>query len=382
MKKILTFILVLLLGITMLAGCGNGGSNSGGNNDGTANDSSSNQTSAEVTGETRDNGLISVFVPDGWWYHEEMLNGEPNPGKVVIYKGAKNEYDLINCAGMHITHLATRDPYVPMKSSSYSDVKDLEPMTLANGVWEGFSGERSGAPYIILWDSENVDFQVALQLKAAVGDAAISLDDADVQAIITSIVLPEKIKSPYASLKVRDEIEFGGYEWIVLDVEDQRILIISKNKLEDRKFHLEDEEVTWETCELRAYLNGDFYDNAFSEDEKEWINESLIENKDSEEYGTAGGNDTVDRIFLLSVEEAERYFDDDADRNTDRAEGVMRVAWWLRTPGFFEPEPRQASFSSYQFAIIQNAGQMWTKGASITDKCAIRPVLWLNTGEE
>ena len=133
------------------------------------------------------------------------------------------------------------------------------------------------------------------------------------------------------SFKVGDILRFGTYEdetieWLVLDKKENKALMISKYVLFQKKYNDEDSSVTWENCTLRSYLNDDFYNTAFSEEEKRLITNSKIENPDNPDYGTEGGNDTEDYIFLLSIEEANMYFKTDEDRS-------CWERWWLRSPG-------------------------------------------------
>ena len=84
-------------------------------------------------------------------------------------------------------------------------------------------------------------------------------------------------EAPYS---VGDSIYFGNYEqdgneangaesieWLVLDQVDNRILVTSKYVLDCQAYHTESTAVTWEDCTLRAWLNGDFFNHAFSEEE-------------------------------------------------------------------------------------------------------------------
>ena len=69
------------------------------------------------------------------------------------------------------------------------------------------------------------------------------------------------------TLSVGDTIRFGGlrtFKWKVLDVREDRALIISKKIMFELPYHFEYGSVSWETCDLRAYLNGDFYSIFFS----------------------------------------------------------------------------------------------------------------------
>lgn len=123
-------------------------------------------------------------------------------------------------------------------------------------------------------------------------------------------------------------IEFGKYqqsynsekndwnedpiEWIVLekDSENKRALIISKYIIDVRPITYKSEEknTTWENSNIRGWLNGKFYDRAFTEEEKNKIKEVQLVNEDNDDYMTLGGKDTTDKIFLLSISETRKYF--------------------------------------------------------------------------
>ena len=121
--------------------------------------------------------------------------------------------------------------------------------------------------------------------------------------------------------KVGDIIKFGHYEqdgntangkeeieWQVLKVEPERVLVISKYALDSKSYNSEWREVTWETCTLRNWLNNDFKNAAFTASEQAKIPTVNIINKNNPKYGTAGGNNTNDQIFCLSLNEIESYF--------------------------------------------------------------------------
>ena len=111
------------------------------------------------------------------------------------------------------------------------------------------------------------------------------------------------------------KIQFGGYVWFVLDKQDGKTLIITEKVIEKRPYHHKECEITWETCDIRQYLNGEFY-NSFSEADRERIIEVTNENPDNPWYGTSGGNPTTDRIFFLSIEEVVKYFGDSGQIKT------------------------------------------------------------------
>ena len=94
-------------------------------------------------------------------------------------------------------------------------------------------------------------------------------------------------------------------------MQDGNALVVSEKLVGFRSYssgYNSDE--TWETCILRGYLNGEFYDETFSYAEKELIAETTVITNSNPYCGTDGGNDTNDKIFLLSIEEVVRYFGD------------------------------------------------------------------------
>ena len=111
------------------------------------------------------------------------------------------------------------------------------------------------------------------------------------------------------------KLQFGPYDWYVLDKRDDRALIITEKVIEFRPYHHEECEITWETCDMRKYLNGEFYDS-FSEAGWARIIEVTNETPDNPWYGTPGSNPTVDKIFLLSTEEVVKYFGDSGQLKT------------------------------------------------------------------
>jgi hypothetical protein len=166
--------------------------------------------------------------------------------------------------------------------------------------------------------------------------------------------------------KAGDEYDFGDYTWQVLDVQDSKALIITKDIIDLRAINEENvdisnpdtaylsEYVTWENCTLRAWLNKEFYEG-FNVQERERILETLNKNNDNPWYGTDGGNDTKDKIFLLSIEEVVEYFGDSGkpwEGDGDEA-GDLSDPYYMST--------RQAKISKkinddYLFAIENKMG--------------------------
>ena len=111
-------------------------------------------------------------------------------------------------------------------------------------------------------------------------------------------------------------IPFGRTLWCVLDVDlaAGKALVISEHSVAERPYHNEWAAITWEKSDIRAWLNGEYLNSAFSDEERAAIMESETQNPDNPQHGTKGGNPTNDKIFLLCIEEAKAYFKSDEDR--------------------------------------------------------------------
>nr|AHF24436.1 hypothetical protein [uncultured bacterium Contig99] len=136
-------------------------------------------------------------------------------------------------------------------------------------------------------------------------------------------------------------------EWIVLDEQDGRALLISRYGLDCQPFHTRRALVNWGTCSLRSWLNREFLEAAFDAAECGAVLKTRVDNSRAqgyEKYGASSGSDTQDRVFLLSYAEAWRYFPTNEARQTTatayaRARGAYTSQqngncwWWLRSSG-------------------------------------------------
>ena len=154
-------------------------------------------------------------------------------------------------------------------------------------------------------------------------------------------------------------------EWIVLAREGDKALLLSKDCIEERPFHEELKPVTWETCSLRSYLNGPWYEATFSEEEKAKILTTKEDNADSRECGTSGEYYSEDKVFLLSINEVEQYFYYDHDRIAE-FNGESHE-WWLRSPG-----------NAGCVAVVRRDGRIYSVGWEVdTAYGGIRPAIWI-----
>lgn len=200
--------------------------------------------------------------------------------------------------------------------------------------------------------------------------------------------------------------KFGNYEWFVIESQPQKKLYISKYIIDIRKYHNSDTSISWEKSDIRKWLNTDFY-NEFSIYEKQLICDTYNINRNNPKYCTSGGDNTLDKCFLLSYEEVKNYM----LRNIDICEtpdllstsdsfsllialvdmSLTRISvaqertgldysmingkslgWWLRTPGVTENKAIRISCK----------GAIRLHGREIDrNLVGVRPAIWVKNYE-
>ncbi len=155
--------------------------------------------------------------------------------------------------------------------------------------------------------------------------------------MLCGLAAPARAQTAQPQIAAGDTVVFGSYEqdgnpengtepiqWLVLDVRDggdaagAGVLLISQFELAYRPMYEQQGPATWETCDVRPWLNGEFFQTAFTGQQQAFIALSPITtpgNRDpfdrsdeTKKTEISGGNDTEDYVFLLSYEEAKRSF--------------------------------------------------------------------------
>ena len=181
-------------------------------------------------------------------------------------------------------------------------------------------------------------------------------------------------------------------EWLVLDVQDHRALLLSRCGLCINVYNSEFADITWEKSTLRAWLNDTFLNDAFTAQEQSGILLTDVDNSSIQgwsEWSTDGGNNTRDRVFLLSCTEASQYFEvtDSSIVNlksrvapaarykeivyTDSSflteDGMAAGDWWLRSPGRNQNEAAVVSISGAFIHVDVDVHNI-----------LVRPALWID----
>ena len=231
---------------------------------------------------------------------------------------------------------------------------------------------------------------------------------------------PSPTPAPTSGARLNDDIQkagkgeiirFGSYEqdnitsngkepieWIVLSNNGSELFVVSKYSLDWKSYNEEWTNITWENCTLRKWLNNEFLNAAFSSSEQSLIKTVTLKNNANPYYGTYGGNDTKDKVFLLSLDDmvnteygfssdykeydvarrcaatdyaiaqgAQLYIDDNSDWYFT-SDGKPTSVWWLRSPGTHSTEA----------AYVEFYGLAERFGSGVHSSAAIRPAIVLN----
>lgn len=201
-------------------------------------------------------------------------------------------------------------------------------------------------------------------------------------------------KQMLSSAQVGDYVTFGSYEqdndaengkeaieWHILAKENNRIFVVSQSALDCQPYNTEYMNVTWETCSLRQWLNNDFLNTAFTEEESAMIPVATVSEAVNFGYGTETGRETQDKIYLLSMEDAYCYYQEEfpvcqatpyaVAKGAYQDENSTNCWWWLRGPGM----------SEVHASLVDGDGEVNEKGNFVNyDNIAVRPAMWIEIG--
>ena len=180
-------------------------------------------------------------------------------------------------------------------------------------------------------------------------------------------------------------------EWFILEEKEDCHLLISRYLLDIMPYNNNPYAVTWETSDVRRWLNGRFYSTAFNEEERDRIIQVRIDNSTASVKATweaDSGSDTNDKIFLMSHHEAEDIYGLKEKEKTAYPTGyaITRknedgIWYWTRTIGrrpnmvvSLNSGSNSVSRICHYFVNNEEGGirpSMWVKGLTLHDDQAI-----------
>ena len=293
---------------------------------------------------------------------------------------------------------AIKDSYYDAAVAFFNDGKYEE----ARKVFSALKGYKDSAAQIEACETaiKDRDYDAAVALyNAGQYEEAISAFES-LNGYKDSAAKVQEIKLKYnkqllSDTSVGSTAFFGSYEqdnnadngqedieWIVLAKEDNKVLVISKYALDCQQYHSANTDVTWETCSLRKWLNETFLNDAFSPEEQSSILSTTVTSDKNPSYSTSQGNNTTDKVFLLSITEVNKYFSSDKARKCRgtaycyaQGASISSTAncawWWLRSLGDY----------SFNTALVGAKGSVVASGHSVSNEnTAVRPAIWIDIG--
>ena len=200
------------------------------------------------------------------------------------------------------------------------------------------------------------------------------------------------LKQKYALLACEsgDVITFGTYEqdnnldngaetveWVVLERDGNKALVISKYCIEWLPFNNTSTKVSWKNSSIRSWLNKTFLNGAFTAQEKKSIISTQHTNPDFYDDSESERNwlgTTTDTVFLLSSGEADKYFSSDSARKAEGTEYACNKGksaswyWWLR------------SANNIEYAGFVSEGELGYD-EEVDRNMGIRPAMWIEINE-
>ena len=203
-------------------------------------------------------------------------------------------------------------------------------------------------------------------------------------------------------------VSFGHYEqdddpsttnesilWIVVEKNGSELKLMSLYCLDSAPFMSNDDPVQWANSYVRQFLNNDFYNRAFSASEQAMIQSVTVKNNPNPLHRTSSGDDTVDKVYLPSLEDVMEHYGIEAcvetgypglyaqatpyainhsistERNGIWLEilGSNNCWWWLRSSGGNDQNATE----------VGSGGYLSFNGADATDhQRGLRPIIHIN----
>lgn len=381
MKKLITFLLAMMM-VLSLAACG-------GNDDPDPSGSGTGQQGSEQTGQPSNsggqsnnpNGEIDAekwldYLTDTYglsftqndreywddYYPASITEDDADEAKTSVFKFEDMPMDMQNVlVGQMFT-----------ASAALSGNNNLDPASgavigEANDLY--FYGDSDPSP-TKAWNYtyNNAQYNISIALSSS------KKVEMTVTAYKGGRAESGKVK------QAGDTASYGAYngqpiEWLALavDLENEKALLVTKDCICIRQFHESDDTtgLSWETSDIRVWLNGEFYDTAFQTEQKAMLLETTVITPPNSESGAAGGNDTTDKVFLLSEQEVKQYFTSD-EAMAAQCQGED-CSWWTRTPG---------NDNSGYVCTYTDGGLYMTGNTAYSTGVAVRPAIWISLSNE
>ncbi|GEM_PF-1416241 len=211
------------------------------------------------------------------------------------------------------------------------------------------------------------------------------IDNSNEENTAETIVVVEEEEvnpNPYVDIEVGDTVMLGTYmqnstnkeniAWVVIRKDSGKMLLLSRYVLDCKVYNSNSNKSNrWVDSSLRSWLNNEFLNQNFTEEESEYITENTIRDID--------GSNISDKVFILSKEEINNYVPADLKiaEGTPKAfeacgakkeNGLKYLCYWVRSSG-------STNDSVIDFDIT---GAYYDKGYPTYYSDGIRIAMWID----
>lgn len=161
-------------------------------------------------------------------------------------------------------------------------------------------------------------------------------------------------------------VTFGAYQgkpirWRVADTSGKMRMLIAEDVVLELPYNDLRVDVYWQTTTLRKWLNKEFLQEAFTAEQRLLIINTRRTNEANEQFFTNGGLPTMDKVFIPSKRELDRYLPETKDR-------ALGKWWWLRTPGD----------NLLAVVAVEADGSVYLHGVNVNyPNGGVRPAMWV-----
>ena len=348
---------------------------------------------------------VDVLLQKAKTRHEEWLAAETEKARLQALAAASRKKRLkifTGLAAATVVAIILVVTKVIIPKGHYDDAMNFR----ANGQWE-----EAIAAFATAGDYSDAETQIIETHYQHAQSLMKSGDYQEAYSLLRTIKGYKDVDKVLASdeniavarntvFSIGNYVNFGAYphdmpiEWLVLDRDGDNALLLSRYGLDTKLYNTKwVANITWDEYTLRTWLNDDFINCAFTSTEQAAILLTNVDNSYSQCYSawrTNGGNNTQDKVFLLSYAEANHYLGVTYDNNNnikariaptawaidrgayisskyETADGEAATDWWLRSPGD----------DVYGAAAVCADGSL-RSGYGTNARACVRPALWVN----
>lgn len=180
-----------------------------------------------------------------------------------------------------------------------------------------------------------------------------------------SVVMAQKCQM-LLEYQIGNTVTFGAYNgkpirWRVCDTSGKLKMLIAEGIVLEKPYNDLRVDTYWQTATLRKWLNKEFLQEAFTQEERMMVMATRRTNEPNECFYTNAGLPTMDKVFVLSKQELDHYIPERKDR-------VLGQWWWLRTPGD----------NLLAVEAVDDQGEAYLHGVNVNYLTGgVRPALWV-----